>query len=945
MEGSDDILFAGTDVGIFKWNKPNNEWELFNEGMPPCIVMDMEINYCAGKLHVATYGRGIWETPIFEDDYNPQGTVIISTNTTWTTDKYLRGSIRIDSGATLTIGATDTPTLYMPKNGEIIINPGGKLVVNKAKFTNSCKGCFWNGIRVVGQPNKVQITLNHQGVAYLNEAIIEHAKIGVANHSSDGLPHQSAGGVIHATKSLFLNNIRAVELQSYQLKTSLQKNYRATFAQCVFDINPFFRAGSSFESHVMMTYIDGPSFSGCQFYNRRGTTLKGEGVGIYSKAYTGFNMNPYCTSMTIPCVGFARNKFSGFRAGILINDVNAPYHIKINGADFDSCSIGIKTYYKSHITITNDSFKVGRGKTIFLDSSSCHNNIGIWSDQSHFAEIENNHFQGYNFGGQHPSHQNYGAFIANGEVYNKSIYKNTFNNLDVACIAKGRNGNHVQGLSYLCNTYDDNDYDIYVVGAAQENVAQFQGNHQLSAGNLFLDASAAHWAPNTLGPGNTYYYNGANTQPNGNIITTAATTARSCPTRFNIDGTSGWQTPINTPDLISMTDFYGTRSASKGALVSTYNGLLDGGNTSELVNYITMSTQADSPTVRTTMLGYSPYLTHTALKALANANILGQPQLVQVLEANPEMLRDETFLEYLGNDIPQPLTGGEIDQLRMTATTSTARSEIESELTELGLETEEIRVAILNHYLSDTTDWEIDSIIHWMDEAQTLTSEYDKVEYFTSIGDYTEAASILDNIPSAFTLSGAQETEHNLYVELWNILEYIHEDGRTIYQLDDAEESQIMTIANDIAAAGTRPVAKATSLLNQFLGIIPIQCIVEEKLPPSDFKPGRDGVNNDTSPFEQERELQKLYSNNNLVKAYPNPATDYIIFEYTFVEPSGNPMLLITNTTGQRIREIKLYKQVGKMEWNTQNIPAGVYIYQLKDGNTPIDIGRIVITK
>ncbi len=63
-KGSNDEIFAGTDVGIFKWNPATSSWQCYNNGLPACIVMDMEFNYCANKLRAATYGRGIWETPL-----------------------------------------------------------------------------------------------------------------------------------------------------------------------------------------------------------------------------------------------------------------------------------------------------------------------------------------------------------------------------------------------------------------------------------------------------------------------------------------------------------------------------------------------------------------------------------------------------------------------------------------------------------------------------------------------------------------------------------------------------------------------------------------------------------------------------------------------------------------------------------------------------------------
>ncbi len=63
-EGS---IYLGTDLGVFYRDSLNPEWIPFNAGLPNVIVNDLEINYVNRKLRAATYGRGVWETPLFSD--------------------------------------------------------------------------------------------------------------------------------------------------------------------------------------------------------------------------------------------------------------------------------------------------------------------------------------------------------------------------------------------------------------------------------------------------------------------------------------------------------------------------------------------------------------------------------------------------------------------------------------------------------------------------------------------------------------------------------------------------------------------------------------------------------------------------------------------------------------------------------------------------------------
>jgi len=64
-------IYAGTDIGIFYTNDSllltPDPWIMFNGGLPGVIISELEIQYDAQKIVAATYGRGIWESPLFEE--------------------------------------------------------------------------------------------------------------------------------------------------------------------------------------------------------------------------------------------------------------------------------------------------------------------------------------------------------------------------------------------------------------------------------------------------------------------------------------------------------------------------------------------------------------------------------------------------------------------------------------------------------------------------------------------------------------------------------------------------------------------------------------------------------------------------------------------------------------------------------------------------------------
>jgi photosystem II stability/assembly factor-like uncharacterized protein len=59
-------LYVGMDYGIFYIDDTFTDWQPFNTNLPNVIINELEINYADGKLYAATYGRGLWASPVAE---------------------------------------------------------------------------------------------------------------------------------------------------------------------------------------------------------------------------------------------------------------------------------------------------------------------------------------------------------------------------------------------------------------------------------------------------------------------------------------------------------------------------------------------------------------------------------------------------------------------------------------------------------------------------------------------------------------------------------------------------------------------------------------------------------------------------------------------------------------------------------------------------------------
>ncbi|MEW6468942.1 MAG: T9SS type A sorting domain-containing protein [Bacteroidota bacterium] len=64
QNGSNDLVYIGTDLGVYYMDGSMNDWAPYNTGLPNVIIDDLEVYYPTSKLRAATYGRGIWESDL-----------------------------------------------------------------------------------------------------------------------------------------------------------------------------------------------------------------------------------------------------------------------------------------------------------------------------------------------------------------------------------------------------------------------------------------------------------------------------------------------------------------------------------------------------------------------------------------------------------------------------------------------------------------------------------------------------------------------------------------------------------------------------------------------------------------------------------------------------------------------------------------------------------------
>lgn len=79
MDNTDaNRIYIGMQKGIYYKDDTMTDWKIFGNDLPNCDITELEINYQGNKLKVATYGRGIWEIDIFDDNNNTINPKIIT---------------------------------------------------------------------------------------------------------------------------------------------------------------------------------------------------------------------------------------------------------------------------------------------------------------------------------------------------------------------------------------------------------------------------------------------------------------------------------------------------------------------------------------------------------------------------------------------------------------------------------------------------------------------------------------------------------------------------------------------------------------------------------------------------------------------------------------------------------------------------------------------------
>jgi hypothetical protein len=957
--GSDDIIYAGTDAGVYRWDKPQGCWVKFNDmqsgaKMPGVIVHDMVIDYCGGKLVMGSYGRGVWETDLYEPNFYPGVTEEITLNTTWgfangpLTNKYIKGSVLVKSGKTLTIqgipnvwgntATSSTTTIYMPKNGQILVEKGAKLVINGAHVTNECDA-MWSGVSAYGYSGNQQYIQpstgydSDHGIVSLEYAIIENTQEALNN--GGGASNLNTGGILRAKLSHFINNRRSVcfgEYHNVWFPNTLKPD-ESFFMANRFDVNDNIRTG--FFAHATLWGVTGVRFYNNEFYNTQNLNS--------SHLWALYTLDATYNLEGNNVVG-GQSIVEGFHNGVESSSfiANSLYPTTIYNTRFDKNEIGIHFNTVIFPEITSNDIRIGMKQSPYpnlpnwsyysLGSKLVHVNNFKYSNNLHtkpYSAPSNNVFQ----------------YTAGTEVFNtgkgdENIHRNEYYDLLIGndCADECGDGTS-SGLTYTCNSnYDNIKYDFIL--QANAIVKPIQSNGVNATGNILTqnNPSILHWDHVIGGNGPIDYHYNMNATNNveeltynfnvtqvGSTPSGCAQSALALPiTNQNPEYT--YKSELLNYDFEALKNQFYTESQDYNEFKTLYNQLIDNGNTPEVIEDIQGNVLSEEMQTRADMLAMSPYVSREALMELAQSNIVSNPILFEIIMANPDASKSDGFIDFLMNDLPVPLPAYMINLIRQSWHGSTARTILEKNISIKHVNMTDLKNKILKGMMVSDTLNNADSIYHWMTKVGNLTNSYQLIEIQLNKRNFTTSDSMLNQLTTQYRMTTKDLITHNAFIDLYNFKKSLLEDSVKINQLDSARIQQLKVIAD--ASEFTFPRSMARNALCFFYQICYPDTVRE--LPITSSK---------MPPIAKEGTMDKL------VTVYPNPAKDYVTFYYNLVEGNEAVLLLVMDFTGKKVYTQKLNGKEGQHIWDTRTMSNGNYIYTLTNNLGEKYTGKLTIKK
>ncbi len=753
------------------------------------------------------------------------------------------------------------------------------MIIDGGRISTLCSDSLWKGIEVWGLPGYNQTAHTTSGkliqgqVSVIHNGSIRNAKTGILA-SKEGV-YGYAGGIISADSATFENNKIAIKYDPYSFY-----NF-SRFKRCNFITSDTLRNGSSPENFVRLNGDNPIVFEGCTFQNtlpNHNDTNGGRGTGIYSEN-AGFNVIASCLDATSPCTNLLNSSFEKLYRGIY----------SMNSASANSVHIADVNFLDNYAGLYLSGFNgVSYAEVIsskFRNSLPSQWSYGMYLDVCSGYHVENNEFYEVS-----NSPVTIGLIVNNSGTLSNEIYRNTFHNLKFATLSQNINRNanpDIGGLCYRCNKFvkedmtEPNQLDFTITYDGQPGITKGIAYHQglfidqgnyAAIGNMFAPYPAPnHYDFYNEGTFIQYYFTDENfnqsafrTEPWPNnlykygLLGKAARTAyfypnEYCPSMLNNGGSQ--ENLAKFEEAIVKSEL----------LFNELSSLIDGGSTPSINLEVATSIPDNALQTRDQLLTQSPYLSDTVMTtSITKEDVLDNAMIRDVLVANPQSAKSYLIISKIENHII-PMPDFMMAQILAGEDILGAKEILEGEKAYWEGEKEKAYTRLIQHYQGDSIVCPEEDSLAWLfTNKNSLDSYYDWATWHHSNRHYNQQDSLINQIPSIFSLTPSQQTTHQAFIDLFDITEQLILDTLNILEIDS---QKVVTLQNIMSENSGLPGAYARNIL-----ISAGKTTFQEPI-----------ILPDTSLKSTKRERYrgiKLPLDGNILKIYPNLAMDYFVVEY-----------------------------------------------------------------
>lgn len=953
-KGTDDIVFAGTDAGVYAYEKSTGTWKPFMKNLPFVTVPELDINYCSNTLRACTSGHGIWETPLPNLEFLNAIPKIVTNSETWNVSMDTYQSVLVKAGATLTIKGThnsnntNSVEIRIPKDKKIIVEAGAKLIIDGATLTNHCD--LWQGIEVYGQKSSTQDDINQGRIIVKNGAIIENARKGISTSkgTENGWDASSTGAIVECENSSFINNLVDIEILSYHRITSKpldEKVNKSSISKCKFETNNDYLFGTEKPTHIYLWDVNGVKIVGSYFVDNR--TITSGSIGIKS-INSGYYVNEYCSGISLPvasgftCAGI-RSVFENLEFGIQsFSQSNPKYSANISNSAFNNCSRSIYISGIDNASIFLNNFNVKRSASTPVGTYSSER-YGIYLDMCKSYKVENNSLVG-DVDTELESNS-FGIVVRNMHGENVNINSNAMDKLTVGIEAVGRNRGQTfdKGLQIKCNTFNNSKYDIVVindpetpVGSNVCGIARNQGypipnEVNRLAGNLFGNASP-YLIKNFVNQGALIDYYHHSPSSNSRVIPSQYFNSSKIVLRDqNIAYSSTTSCPSSFTSLLTPTQLRShviTQEEELEGNLAALAEMIDGGNTDEFLMSLDLNNSSSINTNYFLLMNVAPYLSREVLfKVTEDGNALTNAMLRNILVACAQSAKDEEIQHRLDNR-STPLPQYMRDQINQGLISV---SNMESEEREIGS-----YVAEIHHSVNETM---------WRATQDTLDLSSNIFDIFNEVNDYTlkmqlanwidaddrknDANSLINEIGN--NLQTEEDIQnYDVFRDMRNFRYQIVDNNLEANKLDQNNIDYLTSYIHypDVNVSYAMAILK---LNNQLDYIEPVLLPQENASRVVNLTPSK--IITELDPSESSLEIS------------PNPVSDLFTAKYKILEKTSNLQLVITDINGKELFNQPLKNNIDEIIVNCNQFISGNYIVTIKGDGIKLLSQKIVVSK